>query len=387
MHFIQKKAPDFGKKFVFSQQFFKITLFYFPRMNKNKSSTKIRIKDIAEKAGTSIGSVDRVLHGRPNVSEEVRKRVEQALKELEYEPNRYASALASNRQYHFLAFFPSPVTESYWSKVAQGIRAAIHNYRDFNLCLEERYYDVYATESYNEGLKQILESRPDGVILAPVLSAPTYDFCRKLNEERIPFTFLDADIQDLDALTFYGQDPQMSGRFAARMSMLEAAPERQFLIIHFDIPSLQQYNREVGFKEFIRSKHPDCVIHELTITPKDPQTPQKLEAFRKEHPEVHFVCTFCSHTHLIADFIRRNRIDDWHLMGYDMLDPNVNYLKQGIIRFLIAQHPWQQGYGCVNALFHHIILKKEIPRANFMPIELLTAENCDFYLDNTKTTF
>lgn len=75
------------------------------------------------------------------------------------------------------------------------------------------------------------------------------------------------------------------------------------------------------------------------------------------------------------------------MMGYDMLDPNVNFLKQGIIRFLIAQHPWQQGYGCVDALFHHIVLKKEIKRTNFMPIELLTAENCDYYLKNAKTTY
>lgn len=117
-------------------------------MNKNKSTSKIRIKDIAEKAGTSIGSVDRVLHGRPNVSEEVRKRVEQALKELDYEPNRYASALASNKDYRFVAFIPSPELEPYWGEVSQGLQDAIQNYRDFNLSLEELYYNIFSPESY-----------------------------------------------------------------------------------------------------------------------------------------------------------------------------------------------------------------------------------------------
>ena len=52
---------------------------------------RIRIKDIALKAGVSVGTVDRVLHKRPNVSEKVREKVEKVLKEQNYEPNMYAS--------------------------------------------------------------------------------------------------------------------------------------------------------------------------------------------------------------------------------------------------------------------------------------------------------
>ena len=48
---------------------------------------KIRIKDIAERSGVSVGTVDRVLHNRPNVSRPAREKVEKALKELNYQPN------------------------------------------------------------------------------------------------------------------------------------------------------------------------------------------------------------------------------------------------------------------------------------------------------------
>ncbi len=356
-------------------------------MSKYQPAPKIRIKDIAEKAGTSIGTVDRVLHGRPNVSEEVRKRVEQAIKDLNYEPNRYASALAFNKRYQFVAFFPSPKIDPYWKELSLGIQDAISDYRDFNLSIEELYYETDSPNSYNDGLKQILDKNPDGVIMAPQLTAITYTFCQQLKQQGIPVTFVDSNIHDLDALTFYGQASLMSGRFAARMSVLEAAPERQFLIILFDLPSLQQYNRQLGFKEYIRENYPDYVIHEMTINLKDANMADKLNAFRMQHPDVHFICTFCSLSHIIADYIAQNHISDWHMMGYDMLDANVQYLKQGIIRFLIAQHPWQQGYGCVDALFNHIILKKQIKRLNYMPIELLTAENCDYYLKNAKTTY
>ena len=56
---------------------------------------KVRIKDIAEKSGVSVGTVDRILHNRPNVSKSAREKVEKVLKEINYQPNMYASALAS----------------------------------------------------------------------------------------------------------------------------------------------------------------------------------------------------------------------------------------------------------------------------------------------------
>ena len=43
---------------------------------------KIRIKDIAELSGVSVGTVDRILHNRPNVSKAAREKVEKVLKEI-----------------------------------------------------------------------------------------------------------------------------------------------------------------------------------------------------------------------------------------------------------------------------------------------------------------
>ena len=81
---------------------------------------KIRIKDIAERAGVSVGTVDRVLHDRPNVSKPAREKVERALKEMNYQPNVYASALAYNRTYKFALLIPKHESEAYWEEVEQG---------------------------------------------------------------------------------------------------------------------------------------------------------------------------------------------------------------------------------------------------------------------------
>ena len=77
-------------------------------------AAKIRIKDIAEKAGVSVGTVDRVLHKRPNVSKDALIKVNKILEEIEYKPNMYASALACNKSFTFVLFIPHHTSEAYW---------------------------------------------------------------------------------------------------------------------------------------------------------------------------------------------------------------------------------------------------------------------------------
>ena len=85
---------------------------------------KVRIKDIAEKAGVSVGTVDRILHHRPNVSKSAREKVEKVLKEIHYRPNMYASALAYNRSYTFHLIIPWHEQEAYWEEIEEGAMKA-----------------------------------------------------------------------------------------------------------------------------------------------------------------------------------------------------------------------------------------------------------------------
>lgn len=66
-------------------------------------------------------------------------------------------------------------------------------------------------------------------------------------------------------------------------------------------------------------------------------------------------------------------------MGYDIIDRNAKCLRLGSISFLIAQHAFMQGYNCVDALFKSIVLKMKVDPVNYMPIELISKENIDFY--------
>ena len=72
----------------------------------------VRIKDIAEKAQTSKGTVDRVLHNRGRVADDVRERILTIIRELNYEPNLIAQSLKSQRTYNIAALIPDDREDS-----------------------------------------------------------------------------------------------------------------------------------------------------------------------------------------------------------------------------------------------------------------------------------
>ena len=64
---------------------------------RTKKKTKATSLDIAQRAGVSQATVSRVLRGSPLVNAETRKRVEEAVKELNYKVDRHASSLRTQR--------------------------------------------------------------------------------------------------------------------------------------------------------------------------------------------------------------------------------------------------------------------------------------------------
>ena len=99
----------------------------------NKESPNIRIIDIAEMAGVSVGTVDRVIHNRGRVSEENEKKVRAILEKANYQPNLMARSLASKKQYHFLAITLSFKPGEYWEAISEGIDKAASETELYNV--------------------------------------------------------------------------------------------------------------------------------------------------------------------------------------------------------------------------------------------------------------
>ena len=346
---------------------------------------KIRIKDIALRAGVSVGTVDRVLHHRPNVSKTALEKVNQALSEMDYKPNMYASALAYNKQYTFYCIIPKHESEAYWEEIEDGAMAACERRRDFGISVKMIYYRRFDLKTFEKATADCLKQNPDGVIVVPSRLDVTRAFTDQLHERNTPFILLDSYMPDLKPLSFYGQDSFQSGYFAARMLMLIASKEKEIMLMKQMrdgyVASKQQENRETGFRHYMRDHFPEIKILEVNL-PLDEKREKYdiiLEEFFKEHPLVHHCITFNSKAHIVGEFLLRSNRRNIQIMGYDMVPKNEECVREGSISFLIAQHAYRQGYSCVDSLFEAIVLKKKVTPVNYMPIELLTRENVEFY--------
>ena len=190
---------------------------------------------------------------------------------------------------------------------------------------------------------------------------------------------------DLKPLSFYGQDSFSSGYFAARMLMLVASQEKEIMLmkqtLKGNVASKQQENREMGFRLYMHDHFPNVAITELNLPlekEKEKYAPM-LEDFFVKHPKVHHCITFTSKAHIVGEFLQHTNRRNVQIMGYDMVPKNAECVRQGSISFLIAQHAYMQGYYCVNALYEATVLNKEVNPVNYMPIEILTKENIEFY--------
>jgi len=348
-------------------------------------SEKITIKDIAEKADVSVGTVDRVLHNRANVSQQAKDKVTEALNSLNYHPNVYASTLAYNKSYTFILLMPNHESEAYWEEIEEGVRKAMESLRDFNVDVEIMHYELFDAKSFVFQCTKCIDSKPDGVVIVPSEHDATRAFADTLHEEGIPFVLLDSYMPDLQPLSFWGQDSFSSGFFAAKMLMLIASGEKEIMLMKRvkkgHVTSKQQANREVGFLHYMKEYFPHIKIAELQMPYNGTKKENDflLTAFFREHPNVRHCITFNSKAHIVGDYFLRHAMRDMQIMGYDMVEKNAECLRLGSISFLIAQHAYQQGYSCIDTLFKAVVLKKEVRPINYMPIELLSKENVDFY--------
>lgn len=96
-------------------------------------SSRSTIYDVAEAAGVAISTVSRVLNQSPEVSEATRARVEAAVRELRYQPQRIARTLASQATHALAVALPS-ATSLFYVELLKGVKDVLRAH-DFDLLL------------------------------------------------------------------------------------------------------------------------------------------------------------------------------------------------------------------------------------------------------------
>ena len=126
---------------------------------KNVRST---IKEVASVAGVSTQTVSRVINERPDVSPETRKRVQEVIKALSYQPSALARSLISQRSYT-LGVATAGLRHTGPSRTLSGIASAAEA-AGYSILLTE--LPSYDTEDIRPIFQAFLSRHVDGIIWA-----------------------------------------------------------------------------------------------------------------------------------------------------------------------------------------------------------------------------
>lgn len=347
---------------------------------------RVRIKDIALLAGVSPGTVDRILHNRGNVSEKSRIAIEKVLNEVDYKPNIHLSGLSLKKTYNIIITTPHASLGEYWEKIHLGIKEAINQYESINIKVSFITYDQYNVFSCQETFNQIINESPDAVIIGPTFNEVTKGFTKKLQEKEVPFVFVDSMINETSPLAFYSANHYICGYLTCKL-LLSLIPKCSDIgvlqaIRVGDQSSNASIKRREGAFDYLKEIGYCNKVHNMYFTVYDSQkNDRNMSEFFKKHTNVKGFIVLNSRGNVIADFLKKNNINDVRLVCLDLTDANINALKDGNIDFLIDQNPDYQGYMAMKTLLENLILKTKPNVENYMPLNIVTQETVDLQLE------
>ena len=337
----------------------------------------VTIKTIAKNAKVSIGTVDRVLHNRGKVSPETEKRVRQALKELNYKPNVFARNLKLQKTFNFGVLMPIIEQDSgYWKMPYQGIEKAKDELKVHKVRVTYYFYNRYSQISFANACHRVLDADLDGLFVAPVMSSISEEFIEKIPTD-LPYIFFDSK-----CLTYIVQDSFLSGRLAAKLMQMLIKEQGTVVAIRV-LPEDYHINERIkGFRSYFL-ENPGLPMRVYNAERERDRTDFKdlLEKVLDEHQDLRGIFVSNALTYRVAEFVETHDIKDQiYIIGYDLIDENIHYLKNDYIEFLISQQPEKQGYQGIQTLYTHLVLREPVRSKIMMPLDIITKENIDYYL-------
>jgi LacI family transcriptional regulator len=151
--------------------------------------------------------------------------------------------------------------------------------------------------------------------------------------------------------------------------------QKSFLIVHIaeDFENaFHMQQKEKGFREYF-DRYDDVHISKINIKAGEGESfIEKLKEIDTGQVSGIFVTT--SKAHLVAEANTSIPI-----IGYDLLEDNIRFLKNGKIKFLIYQNPRLQAYIGLSLLADFLVKDEQTSRQKYLPIEIISPENVNSY--------
>lgn len=346
--------------------------------------SKIRIKDIADLAQVSIGTVDRVIHNRGEVSPATRERILRLLEEYDYSPDIAGRSLALKRVVKLGILMPeSDPGHPFWSLPLNGIELALAQLSSYRIEIRQFLFNQHKKESFMETIMDFPHEELEGLLFAPVFRNESLTFMKKCREDKLPLVLFNSLLEEAPSESFVGQDAFSSGEVAGRLLHHGVGDKGTLIIVNMSA-RMDHYDhireRERGFRSYF-SQFPNKAYRLVSLDMNGldlHRMEEKLSEACSDHaPDGIFVTN--SRVYHVAGFLEKHRKKHTRMVGYDLLPQNQELLNKGQIDFLLSQKPEEQAYKGLQSLFKLAVFNHQPEKRQWLPIDIITKENLRYY--------
>lgn len=342
----------------------------------------VTIKQIAELANVSRGTVDKVLNDRPGVKAETKAKILQIAKELNYQPNFLGKALVQSKEPTKLGIVLTPDYNPFIQAILKGIRQATDEFSPFGLKIDVKMLTTLEAAELISILNEMSINGYSGIAVFPIDDTQVKNKINQLVDEGIVVMTFNSRIDGIHDLCFLGQD-HVQGGVAAGGLMGHLLPDGGEVGVIISSTSLSCHQcRLKGFQEKLASRYPDLHIVDI----KENQD-RKDEAFK-------YTLEYCNrYPNLKGIYITGGGIGGVgtaldiagkagkiKVICHDLVPDTLTLLQNGTVDFAIGQSATNQGYQIIKILFDYII-KKQKPSSYYIkvPITIATEDTIDCF--------
>jgi LacI family transcriptional regulator len=133
------------------------------------------INDVAKRAGVSPSTAKRAIRSPELLAKETLERVQRAIEELQYEPDRLASALRSG-QSRTVGLIIGSIVEPFFAELTRTIGRELRQ-QGYTLLVADNEYDA---QLEREQLKEFMGHRVAGLIIRSAFGKPNLDYLKRM---------------------------------------------------------------------------------------------------------------------------------------------------------------------------------------------------------------
>ena len=319
----------------------------------------VTLKQIAEAAGVSRGTVDRVVHGRGRANPELEKRILALLKENDYQPNRFGQGLVmSGRPVKLGAIFQFSETP-FMQMVIQGAERAQAALKTMNTEFIIENISSYDESKMLAAIDKMIDAGVCGLALTPGNSSAIHTKIHKLISAGIPVITLNSDAPDTGRTAYVGLDNYRAGQTAAGLMSIIFRNGGTILPISGYSENTSHSQRIQGFKD-VAVQFPKLFIMDTAYCQDSDTIAEEIvkKALSRHSDLAGIYIAGNGQSGVCRALCRLKKTEDICVLCFDMTPQNIKELKSNNLDFIIDQDAEAQGYKPAMLLYDQLVLGK-----------------------------